>query len=412
MPGARGCRGFPGDEQYGAAAFAAVILFVVAFGLGAAPTFASTSAVPGSGLNRVPEAMYNSEYSQAITLAQSWVQAHPEDIRAWNYLAEAILDQEMLKENMYNGAAFLNSGKVFKRREAPLSAAFEKRLNAALDQAQQLEEARLRRNAGDEEALYWLGVTHSTRTEYLFALQRSYFAALMEGKRAWQANERVARIDPQFADADLVIGVADYAAALLPWYLRMVTSLAGIHGSRKRGMKELERASRDGRYTQVDAKTVLIMIYERRKQYPQALALLAELAPKYPHNFLIDLEVGRIHKAQGDWNGAAAAYDAAVEKFVRGNLNPDYVPRALILFRDGEAHEHLGDLSRALKLYHEAGEVSGGDRAVYEADLAAARLDQQFNHRERARREYQLVADTMPGTDLGGAARQALELLR
>lgn len=356
--------------------------------------------------------MYNAEYSRAISLAQSWVQGHPEDIRAWNYLAEAILDQEMLKENMYNGAAFLNSGKVFKRREEPVPAAFETRLNAALDRAEQLEEARLRRDPADREALYWLGVTHSTRTEYLFALQRSYFAALMEGKRAWQANTRVARMDPQFADADLVIGVADYAAALLPWYLRMVVSLAGIHGSQKRGMSELERASRDGRYTRVDAKTVLIMIYERRKQYPQALALLADLGPKYPHNFLIDLEVGRIHKTQGDWTGAAAAYDAAVEKFVHGNWNPDYVPRALILFRDGEAHEHLGALSQALNLYHEAGEVPGGDRAIYQADLAAARLDQRFNHKDRARREYQLVADAMPGTDLGGEARQALATLR
>lgn len=411
MLGARGRGRFRGQEQRGTVALAAAFL-VAAIGIAAAPAFASNSVGPDSGLNSVPEAMYNAEYSRAILLAKNWVQEHPDDIRAWNYLAEAILDQEMLKENMYNGAAFLNSGKVFRRREAPLAPSFEKRLNATLDHAQQLEEALLGRNSDDEEALYWLGVTHSTRTEYLFALQRSYFAALMEGKRAWQANERVARMDPQFADADLVIGVGDYAAALLPWYLRMVTSLAGIHGSRKRGMRELERASRDGRYTQVDAKTVLIMIYERRKQYPQALALLAELAPKYPHNFLIDLEVGRIHKAQGDWNGAAAAYDAAVEKFVHGNLNPDYVPRALILFRDGEAHEHLGDLDRALKLYHEAGEVTGGDRAVYEADLAAARLDQRFNHKERARREYQLVADAIPGTDLGGAAREALESLR
>lgn len=379
--------------------------------LSALPAFGQSS--PGiSGLARVPNAMYNVEYAVAIPLARTWIKNHPDDLRAWNYLAEAILDEEMLRENLYNGAAFLNSGKVFKRRESPLPAGFAKELTSTLDHAQQLAQSRLEKNPDDPEALYWLGVTHTTRTEYLFALQRSYFAALMEGKRAWEDNVHLAKVQPENADSGLVIGVAEYAAALLPWYLRMVTSLAGIHASKKHGLAAIERASRDGRYTRVDAKTMLILIDERRKNYAGALALLRELAPKYPANYLVDLEEARIYKAQDDWKAAAASYGDAVRKYVRGNLNPCYVPRALILFRDGQAREHLGDLAGALKLYHEAGQVTGHERAVYEADLAAARLDQQFNHKDRARQEYELVAAAAPDSDLGGAARQALQQLR
>ncbi|MGH9395401.1 MAG: tetratricopeptide repeat protein [Terriglobia bacterium] len=400
------------------AGFGNLLIAVLAFGMLAGAARADEASPQAArpqapnALQDVVDAMYNAEYDKALSIVRGWLKAHPGDVQAWNYVAEATLDQEMLKENLYSGSAFLNSGKVFKKRQEPLPPGFETELNAALDHAQQLEEERLRRNPKDEEALYWLGVTYSTRTEFLFTLERSYFSSLREGKRAWEVNERLLKMDPHCADADLVIGIADYAAGLLPWYLRMVTSIAGIHGNAKRGIQELKHASQQGRYTRVDAKTILVMIYERQKEYPQALALLQELRQEFSWNYLVCLEMARVDKAEGHWTDAAAVYDAAVEKFVRGEQNLSHAPRALILLRAGEAHEHLGGLQDALDLYHEAGNIPGKDKAIYQADLAAARLDQHFNHSERARKEYQLVADSVPDSDLGGAARQALQELR
>ncbi|MGH9435597.1 MAG: tetratricopeptide repeat protein [Terriglobia bacterium] len=395
-----------GDDR--AAGMCRIVAAVLAVSLlGAAAGASGASSQPSDNLRVVVNSMYNAEYDRALSLVSEWLKTHPEDVAAWNYLAEATLDREMLKEGLYTGSAFLNSGKVFKKRRAPLPRGFAKALNAALDQAQQLEEERLQHNPKDKEALYWLGVTHSTRTEFLFALERSYFAALREGKRALDVNERLLQIDPNFADAYLVIGIADYAATLLPWYLRMFTSLSGVHANAARGVRELKLASSKGRYTQVDAKTILIMIYERRGEYPSALALLRDLEQEYPANYLIPLEMARVDKAAGNWADAARVYDAAVEKYVRREENK-HAPRALILFRAGEAHEHLGELQQALDLYHAAGSVPGQARAIYQADLAAARLDEHFSHAARARQEYQLVADSVPETDLGDAARRAL----
>lgn len=402
-----------GDSRF--PAFGSVLVTVLALGLltGVArpddlPARPASAPAP-TALKDVLDAMYNAEYDRALSLVRGWIKAHPEDVQAWNYLAEATLDQEMLKEGLYSGSAFLDSGKVFKKRQEPLPQGFAQELNTALNHAQRLEEQRLRRNPKDEEALYWLGVTHSTRTEFLFTLERSYFSALREGKRALDVNERLLRIDPHFADAYLVIGIADYAATLLPWYLRMVTSLSGIHANAAQGIRELKFASRAGRYTRVDAKTILIMINERQKEYPEALALLRVLERAFPWNYLVPLEIARVDKAGGNWTDAARVYDSAVEKFVRGKENPSDAPRALILLRAGETHEHLGALEEALNLYHEAGSIPGKGRAIYQADLAAARLDQYFNHPARARQEYQLVADSVPDTDLGDAARQALD---
>jgi tetratricopeptide (TPR) repeat protein len=353
--------------------------------------------------------MYNAEYGQAQEMLETWLKAHPDDFRALNYLSETMMDLQMLREQLFNGAAYMNSGQVFHEHRQPLPPGFEQRLQSIFDKAQSLEKTRLRQNTKDQDALYWLGVTYEGRAEFDFVLLRSYFAALHEGKRSLKVNERLLKLDPDFTDAYFVVGIAKYAVGMLPWYIRWVTSLAGYHGSVAEGIADLERVSKRGHYAKMDAEIVLIPIYEREKKYPEALALLRDLQKAYPENYLAPLEIARIQKAQGDWRAAAQTYYAAVERFVDGEQGSRRIPRAEILYRAGQAYEHLGELQKALDFYHQASKVPGNFRQIYEADLAAARLDQHFNHTPQAKREYELVMSAIPDTDLARQARQALQ---
>lgn len=366
---------------------------------------------PADPLSGIVSAMYNAKYAQAQAMLQKWVESHPEDFRAWNYLAETVLDQEMVHEGLYTGEAYGNSGIAFRKRERPVSPGFESKLNPLLDRAQQLESQRLSRNPNDEEAIYWLGVTYSTRTEYEFAINRSYLAALKEGKQALKLNKRLLKMDPQFLDAYFVIGLADYAEGSLPWYFKVIASIAGVHGNRLQGIAELKRAGAGGRYTRVDAKIVLVAIYEREKQYSQALSLLEDLHQQFPGNYLAPLEIARVEKAQGDWRQAAAVYDGAVKEYVDDVRDPSQAPRAAILLKAGEAHEHLGETERALGFYRRAGREPGHDAAVYQADLAAARLDASLHRSDQAKKEYQAVIDAAPGSDWAKQAREGLARL-
>jgi tetratricopeptide (TPR) repeat protein len=381
-------------------------------------------ALPGTSLRATPSEptqpeslhavlykMYSGDYAAAEQMLEAWLKEHPDDFRALNYLGEAMMDREMLQEHLFRGAAYMNSGQVFHQAANPVPPGFQQRLAAVFDRAQNLEEARLRQNDKDQYALYWLGVTHAGRTEFEFVLLRSYFAALHEGKKSLKENKRLLKLNPNFTDAYFVIGLARYTVGLLPWYIRWVASLAGAHGSVSGGIADLVRVSQHGHYAKVDARIVLVPIYEREKKYSQALALLRGLDNAYPENYLIRLEAARIQKAQGDWQAAAQTYDDAVTKFVVGQRASNRIPKAEILYRAGQAHEHLGQLKKALALYHEAGEIPGKSMQVYQANLAAARLDQQFKDTSRAKREYELVATAVPDTDLGRQARDALQNL-
>ena len=391
----------------------AVIIAVLAlFALSARAQQVSLLSPPGEPDPLAPalNAAYNVEYQKAQLLLNAWLKEHPEDYRAWNYLAEAVLNEEMVKESLFSGNTYLNGGKVFQSRGQPLPDGFSEKLNTLLDRAETFEQRRLKQNSKDEDALYWLGVTYSTRAEFDFVLLRSYFAALREGRKAWQVNRLLLKLNPRCADALFVLGIADYAGGILPWYAKMLTALAGIHGSVPRGIAEL-RSSERGRYTRVDAKIVLVAIYEREKMYGQALDLLRQLENEFPENYLSVLEAGRVYEMQGDWRGAAGAYDTAVVRLVRDKPDLSRSLTATILYRDAQAHEHLGDLAQALDLYHEAAKQPVKSLDVYRAEMAAAALDRKANHLVRARQEYQRVIEATPNTSLGTAARQALQEL-
>ncbi len=156
---------------------------------------------------------------------------------------------------------------------------------------------------------------------------------------------------------------------------------------------------------------MLVALYEREKKYSEARALLQELDRLFPENFLVPVELARIDEAEGDWRAAARLYDATVEKFVRGEKGSPRIPAAMILYRAGQAHEHLNDYETALRLYEEAGNLSDKSRAVYQSELAAADLNRRLNRLSEARKQYQRVAEAVPNTDLGRAARRALSAI-
>ena len=359
----------------------------------------------------VLDRMYNLEYAEAATLLDAWLKDHPNDLHALNCRAEVILDQEMLREDLFASTPYSREGEAFQPRRAPLPAGFDAKLTAALDAAARAADDRLKRSPSDPEALYWAGVTHGTRAEFEFALKRSNLAALRDGTAARRYHQRLHKLQPQDADALFVLGVADYVAGSLPWYVKVLASIGGLRGSRTRGLDELERAARDGRYAATDSKIVLVLFEERGKMFAQALALLDQLGHAYPRNFLVPLERARIYKLQANWQAAARVYDALAAPLGSDAPGGPPLPAAVILYRAGEAHEHLQESEKALALYGRSAALPSPSLWSDRAALAAARLYVHLHREADARRTYQSLIQRSPNSPEGKAARGALQNL-
>lgn len=155
----------------------------------------------------------------------------------------------------------------------------------------QLAEARLRRDSNDVEALYFLGAAEGLEAAYAAAVEQSYMPALRSGSDAVDQHHKVLELAPKFYDAELTIGLQDYVIGSLPLPLRMIAATVGVHGSKKRGLSELEQVAREGQWARDMARVFLADLYKREKRWDDAIATTRDLSTRYPRNYLFKLQL-------------------------------------------------------------------------------------------------------------------------
>lgn len=369
---------------------------------------------PASGPDPLRVALdhfYNLEYDSARQEFAGWLNQHPDDLRALNYLAATIVQRELLRRELLGAQVYGKGGKAYEGDKQALSPDLQRELFEVLDKAKRLADERLSKNPRDVQALYWAGVSHVTRALIKLTLIRARLDALGEAKKARKLHADVLTIDPEFVDAYLVIGMYEYIVGSLPWYLKVLASLVGHSGNRERGLADVKRVSEQGNLAREDAKSYLAILYYREKRYPEALEVLRWLAQSYPRNYIVLQEIARVHKARGDWKAAAEVYDSMVAKNEASAAGYDDIPLAKVLFQAGEVWERRGEPELALHRYGRAGKLDDNNIYVYRSELAAADICVRLNRRAEALGKYQRVAAAIPDTGEGKAARQALKRL-
>ena len=353
----------------------------------------------------------NLEYDAAKQQLRGCIETQPADLRAWNYLATATLYNEMFDRGVLESSVYGEGSDIFKASKVEVSASFQQELLSILDKSQQLAEVRLKSDSRDKNALYWAGVSHGTRATYHFALRKEYMPALHEAAAAYKYHSDLLKIDPDYVDSYLVVGMNNYVVGSLPWYIKALASLTGRHGDREEGIRQLKRVTEEGNYAREDAKLMLAVLYQREKNHAQAVALYQDMARSYPRNYLLQYEVASIFGTLNDWHSAAQAYDAILAKQRAGASGYEKVPTAKVLYHSGQAYEHLQQYDSALDRYSEAGALPGTGRYSYASELAAANLYTRLQQPREARAHYQRVADAIPGTEEGKTASSALKKL-
>ena len=148
----------------------------------------------------------------------------------------------------------------------------------------------MKRNPRDLEALYFLGVTEGLRAVFAAAVERKSTSALSHSSRAVDRHREVLKLDPNFHDAELSIGMYDFIVGSLPLPMKIMASIGGVRGSKKRGLETLERVAREGHWARGIARLLLIDLYKREKRWTEALAAAREMAERYPRNYLFKLQ--------------------------------------------------------------------------------------------------------------------------
>ena len=235
------------------------------------------------------EALYNLDYDGARNRFRKMIDLAPDDPIGAQCLAAGLWLQQMnelwkLKATLYSAEPSSGSKDQTNRTQAE---EFRKWTRSA----KQLSQARLRKNPGDVEALYFLGAAEGLEAVFAASVERKYMAAFREGNDSVSRHRQVLKLSPDYHDAELTIGLQDYIIGSLPLPAKMLAGTMGVRGSKKRGLQTLERVSTEGQWARDVARFFLIDLYKREKRWGDAVQMARQLAEKYPRNYLFKLQM-------------------------------------------------------------------------------------------------------------------------
>lgn len=367
------------------------------------------------------EALFNLDYESARAKFKEIARLFPSHPAGPQFLA-ATLWAETLNQSRRLQAAIYSTESFYAQRDDKVDPRTVEQFRELTRTAAQLAKARLKRDPKDLEALYFLGATEGLKAAFATAVQRSFMSALRDGSSSVDRHREVIKLDPNFHDAELTIGLYDYVVGSLPGPVKLLASIVGTRGSRKRGLLTLQRVAGEGRWAKDDARALLIVLLKREKRYEEALAISRELATRYPRNYLFKLEAAdalvSIAAAERRAGRAAEAAQAEREALVifdtllrdRAARESALRPLDLIHFRYGEALLTANQPESAAKEFLAAASVAGAEPSLATvAHLQAARAFDLAGKRNDALAHYRIVLTRPAVSDAHDEARQGLK---
>lgn len=350
---------------------------------------------------------FNMEYERAEQEFERIVEKHPGDAFALNHLLTAVLMRDLYDTGAMNTGDYANDSFIG-RTPRPTDPKIKERIKDLVRRAQAVEEKQLKSNPNDVAALYCRGVTRAQFSVYTGLIERAWFSALRNAVGARHDHERVLELDPQFVDAKLVVGTHNYVVGNLPWSVKVAAAIAGLSGSKEKGLAYLRDVAHSDGENSADAKVVLTLFLRREHLYDEALGYMQELTTKYPHNHLFATEIANLDRAAGRLPEAEAMYRKVWQNGREGKYGSLHYE--LAAWGLGELLRSKKDLSAAAAAYELVNQAPNPDPDILQkANLAAGEMYDLLQKRDLAMKKYETV---LAGNANTGPADQARRYIR
>ena len=372
------------------------------------------SDVHSNPLNRDPlvregyEHFYNLDYPGAIERFERFHAAHPGDPQATVILLEAVLFQELYRQDLLDTTFYANDGFLTGRPATEENPKTGDRILALADETVSEATWRLDQNPNDVDALFARGWARALKCTYLSMVQRGYGGGFRLAMKAKDDCARALQLDPDYVDAKLVVGVYEYVLGALPLPFKLLIGFVGITGSKSHGLEMLTDDGKRGPITNIEARTAIALFLRRESRYKEAIQVVRGLKNEYPHDYLFCLEEANLRKDAGEGMGAVDAY----REIIAANAKPGYFFQArmeLAYFGLGDALRGQRHYSEAALAYEQAaGAPNVGPELNIRSFLGAGECHDLNGERQLAIKDYQAAIASGPETSRADTARKHL----
>ncbi|MCL4522990.1 MAG: hypothetical protein M1451_03630 [Acidobacteria bacterium] len=268
-------------------------------------------------MNVPPEAreslrlMYAGDTARAIEFAHKVQQALPDSPLGY------LLEVNALWWRTYCAACEIkwNTIDAYKRAKLPEDDDYFR----LADKAIALGDAQLAKSPSAVMNLY-VGMGYALKAR-LHGLRMEAKPVARAGVKAREYLVRASQLDPELGDAYTGLGLYNYFVDALSWWAKMLRFFMGIPGgSKKEGVRLLERALREGDMSVGEARFYYAKnLRNYDLNYTRGVELLTPLVEEYPTNPVFQLILGDLHAKLGHHAQAAKYFHEAKRLATRNN---------------------------------------------------------------------------------------------
>jgi tetratricopeptide (TPR) repeat protein len=173
----------------------------------------------------------------------------------------------------------------------------EAALERGLDEFIAAADARYARSHEDSEALFYLAHVTMLRSAYRLSEDKGVWGAARDAARAKGYAEQYLRTHPEHGDGYLTLGIYNYFVGIAPTFVKVLRVLLFLPGgNRAEGLKQIERAARDGALFAPLARGLLGSLYGTIEgRVPEAIDLGERLVRQYPGNGMARIALAQLY---------------------------------------------------------------------------------------------------------------------
>jgi tetratricopeptide (TPR) repeat protein len=271
--------------------------------------------------------------------------------------------------------------------------AFEDRIEKVINICDKI----LDTNENDLTALFFKAGAMGYRGRH-YAQRESWVKAASDGASAYSLMVECQKLAPANHDIMLGTGVYNYFAIAIPEKFPMVKPLMTFFpkGDKQLGIYQLRAASRKARYAAVEARVVLLQIYNTfEKDVDLAYTVSKELFEAYPNNPYFHRYLARIQVRKGDQNEYESTWREILIKCMDKKTGYDNFTAREAMYYIGLSLMRKSDLDNALKYFLKASEGSFIDSEdsgfSVNVNIFIGNIYDSKNKREEAKKYYAKV---------------------
>jgi hypothetical protein len=381
----------------------------------AVPPTESPSAEHTDPLNLDPlvhdgyEHFYILDFDGALNRFEVVLKEHPDNPMAYGYVQMATVFRELYHQDLLDTTYYAHDSFLTSKRSVTVPPATLERIETLTNTGIRLCDDRIKANPEDKNAYFARGYLRGIHAAFIALVDHSFVAAARQGYASRNDSEQVLKIDPDYADAKMAIGIQQFAVASLPRLVRMVVGIVGVGGNKERGLQLLRESAAHGVITAVESRTVLSLFLRHDGRYPEALVVQHGLAAQYPRDFLYRLEEANLTKDEGNGPAAIALYKVVLNDAARPGYFID--PRLqMAWFGLADTQRGQNNIADAAENYVKAAEQPNcSDWLRKRAQLNAGEMFDLLHQRDRAKQLYQMASSGGGDQSQADTARRYLQ---